>query len=555
MQKTIHCCHPTSIFLLIALLCLPFCGISQNFPPLNAVIEDSAATQGYYFLIPYTNTPPFTYAHPLMILDRYGRTVFYRVFQNSPNANPAIDFKIQKNGRMSYFNINKSTSFLMDSTFTDVDSIACVNGFTTDQHDLQVSAENHYLLFGKESRYMNLSSYHWFGFSHNQPGGTQAEVIGVVIQEFDENKNLVWEWKGHDHYQFADVDPVYLLNANKVDWTHANAVEFDQDGNILLSLRHFNEITKIDRTTGNILWRLGGKQNQFTFLNDTIRFSGQHDIRRASPTTVSLFDNGQYTTPPIARGLEYMLDETNKTASLVWDYIYDSLMYSVACGSHQCISNGNHLVDFGFNLTGYPFMVVVKPDKSPVLAMSSLNGYTSYRTVNYLTLPWQLRRPVVECNKIGDDPYLEAEPGYAEYKWSTGETTRSIKITAAGDYFVFVPCGTGYISSEHIYVTDPETPCIYTAAPPLPAPRNISLTSMPNPATSLARIVFELPTAASVTLSLNTMPGAGIMKPVRGYYPAGKHEVALDVSQLARGLYLLTMIAGHEKLVRMVAVK
>jgi hypothetical protein len=246
------------------------------------------------------------------------------------NQTPTIDFKLQPNGWMSFFNTNRGKHFIMDSTFTVIDSIQCANGYDTDQHDLQILPGNHYLMFGTETRIMNLTSYHYFGINHTAPGGANAQVFGVVIQEFNENKELIWEWKSHDHYQFSDVDPIWLLNPNKVDWTHANAVELDNDGNIMLSLRHFNEITKIDYATGNILWRLGGRQNQFSFPNDPTRFTGQHDIRRVS----------------------------------------DSSMYSGACGNYQYIENGNHLVDFGFtNGTEYPWMVVVKPDKSKILEL------------------------------------------------------------------------------------------------------------------------------------------------------------------------------------------
>ena len=45
-----------------------------------------------------------------------------------------------------------------------------------------------------------------------------------------------------------------------------------KDGNLLLSCRHLDEVIKINKNTGNIMWRLGGeasKNNEFTFLNDT----------------------------------------------------------------------------------------------------------------------------------------------------------------------------------------------------------------------------------------------------------------------------------------------
>jgi hypothetical protein len=544
------------LLIVVAVWGLPVSGQTQNFPPLSIEIADSAATEGYYFLTPYTNTPPYVYDHVQLILDNYGRVIFYRVYPKGINPNSTIDFKLQPNGYMSYFNINRGKHFIMDSTFTVVDSIECVNGVDTDQHDLQFLADNHYLLFGTETRIMNLTSYHWFGVNHTLPGGANAQVFGVVIQEFDENKQLIWEWKGHDHYQFGDVDQKWLSNPNKVDWTHANSVERDQDGNILLSLRHFNEITKIDYATGNIIWRLGGKQNQFAFPNDPIRFTGQHDIRRVSDTSVSLFDNGQYTTPSLCRGIEYSLDENNKIATLVWEYIYDSSLFSVACGNHQYIQNGNHLVDFGFtNSGGYPWMVVVKPDKTKILEIKYPVGYISYRAFNYTSLPWQLNRPNVECQKSGSDYYLVAEEGLPEYLWSTGETTASIKISDTGEYWVFVPYGTGYIRSEIIRITDITNPCLFLSLPSQDVTDVLGITAIPNPAIHHCRILFNLPSDSKVLISLQTSLGIEVSQPVNGYFQAGKHEITLDVSTLKCGMYFLSMKADKTRIIRKMIVQ
>ena len=73
-----------------------------------------------------------------------------------------------------------------------------------------------------------------------------------------------------------------------------------------------------NRNTGAIIWRLGGKNNQFSFINDTIGFSHQHAIRRLENGNISLFDNGNYHSPPFSRAIEYSLNENNKTATLVW---------------------------------------------------------------------------------------------------------------------------------------------------------------------------------------------------------------------------------------------
>lgn len=528
---------------------LAFQGFTQNFPPMTVTIRDSAASEGYYFLSPYSNLPPFIYDRPHLILDRYGRVVFYQIFEAGPYENPTLDFKVQPDGRMSYFDINRVRFFFMDSTFTIVDSIRCTNGFATDQHDVQVVSGNHYLLFGKEIRIMNLTSYHWFGVGHNLPGSATAEVSGVVIQEFDADKNLVWEWKSHDHYQFADVDQNYLMNPNKVDWTHANSVELDQDGNVLVSLRHFNEITKIDHATGEIIWRLGGKQNQFAFPDDPVGFSGQHDIRRVSDTSVSMLDNGEYTTPSVCRALEYALDETNKVAHLAWEYIYDSSMSSLACGGHHYSANGNHVVDFGFTSKQAPWMVVVTPEKEPVLEVSMAPSYISYRAFNYSTLPWSLNRPAVECEEVSGVWYLVAEPGHEEYLWSTGETTRSIPVTDTGTYMVLVPRGKGYMASEYLRVTDPGNPCSFTGRKEPGDIADARLSCIPNPASGQVKVLAALPADAEVSLDLVTMQGRKVRNLYEGKCQQGTRDFSADLTGVPAGIYLIVLNADGFRVV------
>ena len=46
----------------------------------------------------------------------------------------------------------------------------------------------------------------------------------------------------------------------------SNAIDIDFDGNFLISSRGLDEITKIDRFTGDVIWRWGGCQNQFNFF-------------------------------------------------------------------------------------------------------------------------------------------------------------------------------------------------------------------------------------------------------------------------------------------------
>lgn len=443
----------------------------------------------------------------------------------------------------------------MDSTFTVKDTLDSADGFDLDVHDLQFLPNGNYLLLAQETRIMNLTAYHFFGFNHTSQGSANAEVTGVVIQEFDENKNLVWEWKGHDHFAFDDVDSLFLLSPTKVDWTHANAVELDNDGNILLSCRHFDEITKINRQTGDIIWRFGGKRNQFSCSNDPLEFSGQHDIRRISNGHITILDNGTHLTPPLARALEYDLDEDVKSASLVWGYSYNNSLYSVAVGSHQALPNGNHLIDFGSIPDGLPWFVLVKPDKTVAMEFVYSGSYTSYRAFHYDTLPWFLPRPLVNCYKSGDDYFLEAEDGHSQYLWSTGATTQTIQVTETGEYWVYVPYGEGKVSSKHIVISNMSNPCLYLSGKGPSAQMPFTVQCVPNPADDQVNIIFDLQEKSEIAIEILDPTGRLRIAIPSAVFLSGKNMIPLNLSQLEPGIYFIRFILGASVLTKKVIVK
>jgi hypothetical protein len=213
-------------------------------------------------------------------------------------------------------------------------------------------------------------------------GNPRAVVTGLIIQELDLQKNVVFQWRSWDHFQITDAIAINLA-APSVDYVHGNAIELDTDGCLLLSSRNMCEITKISRTTGEILWRWGGRNNEFTFVNDSLGFSYQHAIRRIPNGNVTLFDNGNLHPRPFSRALEYMLDETTKTATLVWEYSNRPPAYANAMGYVQRLPNGNTLIGWG---TATPTVTEVGPDGTKVFELSFEEGVFSYRVYRY---EWQ----------------------------------------------------------------------------------------------------------------------------------------------------------------------
>ncbi len=270
-----------------------------------------------------------------IIIDTNGHTIWYRAFSES-----VIDFQKQPNGHYTAWSSTDETASYFhefDALGTIVNTYRAAHGLETGPHELRVQGSNH-ALFGIEYRIMDLTSY---------GGLSNAEVKGIVV-EYHRSGQPTFLWNTFDHFSLTDGASDASLTIQHVNTWHGNAIEIDHDDNLLVSFRNSDEITKINSQTGDIIWRLGGKRNQFTFLNDDLNgFSHQHGIRRLPNGNIILFDNGNLHSPPMSRAVEYRLDETNKIAELVWEYRPDPLLFGFALGFAQRLPNGNTLICFG----------------------------------------------------------------------------------------------------------------------------------------------------------------------------------------------------------------
>jgi len=324
---------------------------------------------GYLFLSDqgWTRTVP----SDLLILTNSGQPVFARELPAF-----AYDFKPQPDGTLTYYTDDVMKFLVMDRTCTVIDTIAARNGYVTDPHDLRILPNGHALLLGLDDETVDMSKV--------VPGGyTNATVVGYVIQELDSARDVVFQWRSWDHYSIADAWNIALTGA-WIDYVHGNALEVDTDGNIIFSSRHLNEVTKIDRETGNIIWRLGGAHNQFRFVNDAIGFSYQHAVRRIANGDITMFDNGDFHVPVFSRAVEYRLDTAAMTATLVWQYRDTPDVDGYAMGYVQRMDNGNTLIGWG---AANPTVTEVAPDGTKLYEMSFDSGVYSYRAYRYIWDP------------------------------------------------------------------------------------------------------------------------------------------------------------------------
>ncbi|MEO6167513.1 MAG: aryl-sulfate sulfotransferase [Chitinophagales bacterium] len=341
-------------------------------------------------------------------------------------AADGADFKVNKNGYLTYYSPPNNKFYLLDSNYYLLDSFECKNGYAAE-------LDNHeFLMFPDGSKYLLISHKEIVDMSQVVAGGNPNAVVEFpVIQEQDAVGNVIFEWASWDHFNITDATYDVPLTANSIDPFHTNSIEVDYDNNLLISSRYLDEITKIDHENGNIIWRMGGENNQFTFVNDPVNphFSHQHDVRRLTNGNITLFDNGNLRFPQVSYAREYQLDEVNKIATLIWSYQHPAIngkeVFGLAAGNTQRLSNGNTLVNYGmlsnFN-AGLPNATEVTPSGDIAWEIRFTENQTfSYRMFKFDWDPCS--RPTdYTLTAVSISPFKE------QLTWGTGSGAGKYKV-------------------------------------------------------------------------------------------------------------------------------
>ncbi len=135
---------------------------------------------------------------------------------------------------------------------------------------------------------------------------------------------------------------------------------------------------------------MGGKANMFNFTNGE-PFAYQHDVRQLPNGDITIFDNQGTTQDPAAsRGIEYKLDETNRTATEVWSAAHTPPVFGTYMGNTQRLPSGNTFLSWGAPYTkgdyAYVSMMEVSPENDVLFELSFDSPYVSYRAFRF---PWQ----------------------------------------------------------------------------------------------------------------------------------------------------------------------
>lgn len=277
-------------------------------------------------------------------------------------------------GYVAHGGFGQGQATLIDSTYQRVATVRAANGRQMDLHEFTVTPQGTALFTCfPEVIQADLSSV---------GGPRRGQLRAPIFQEVDiRTGRLLLEWHGVDHIPLTDS---YLPMAEPFDYLHINSINVAPDGHLLVSGRHTWSLYKLDRRTGQVIWRLGGKRSEFQ-MGKAAQFAWQHDAQQPASGKLTVFDNGSegsINTETRSRGLALDVDETGRTVNVTQEFIHPNPLLAVAMGSVQTLPSGNMLVGWGTE----PYLSDFTGDGKLLADAEMLSGYKSYRAFR---LPWK----------------------------------------------------------------------------------------------------------------------------------------------------------------------
>lgn len=375
---------------------------APNLHPMKIIVNTfkPGTSSGMVFLAPYGFSSQAMYGQSgALIVDNEGNPVWFRPL-SSPNL-MNTDFRVQKykckpvltfwQGTLvtppAYTNLPGGSSepgscyYILDNTYRVIKTVSARRGYTSDIHEFLLTPRNTALFLSTKKVPMDLTPY----------GGVKDGFVqDFAIQEVNLQTNkLVFFWNALKHIPLTETfqSVPTETSINKVwDAYHLNSIGLtDNVEDIIVSSRSTWTIYKINKPTGNIIWRLGGKNSSFT-IGSGAEFSWQHDARFLPNNLISLFDDNSNVTsnvPPFSHGLILQLDFVNKTAELYRSYYHDPNIVVASQGNLQSLPNGNKFVGWGQSQYYSEFSADGNNQLNPALNLlydaQMPNGNYSYR--------------------------------------------------------------------------------------------------------------------------------------------------------------------------------
>jgi hypothetical protein len=311
--------------------------LPSRFPTLTVTTNDDP-TRGDQILLSLLALDGSAFSAAALI-DRAGRLLWYRLGgQPSPLG---LDFQRWPNGDFTFYQSSWFGFEELDFTGTATRRWTVTAPLGIDGHDMEILPIGHALALQRGSHTDDTRPY-------LPTGRPDAAVADVTVVELDGEGGSVTRWESWPAITLDETTPDIDLTAPLIDAIHPNSLQALPGGDLLVSLRHTETVLRVDGTSGQIRWRVGGRKSDFQFVDDPLgRFSHQHFARLLANGNLLLFDNGDLRNPQVSRAVEYRIDEATQTATHAWEYRHVPDIYAAAGGSAQRLADDDTLIAWG----------------------------------------------------------------------------------------------------------------------------------------------------------------------------------------------------------------
>lgn len=513
--------------------------LPNGLPNISQIDVPDAANTGGYVL---TNTIRFGSSingETAQIYDRQGNLVWYQ-FMNDLNLRgyAQCKFTIATNGpKVLYSGCNEVLELGFDGTVISNPQLSGTDTNYLIHHDIIKKDNGNFLAIAGLPINLNFSDV---------GGPSDSLVISESVIEIDPSGDVVWAWNAYEHLDTNNL--VDLAGGNfwehsipgSGSWLHANGMDIDLDGGIIVSFRKSDQIIKINPNDSSVLWTLGYAGDYTIPISD--RFSVQHCPTTTGGNRYLLFDNNGIDS--ISRVSEFLLIDYNSTAQQRWEYVLPQDLYSAIVSSAYRLHNGNTLI--GSGVPG----AIIEVDANGDEVLQMIQSESFYRA-NFIPA---LYEPTPDLSFTIADTLCEGEMIYRLTGDPTGgfftgpgvvDNTFSPSVAGAGVHDITYHYGWKTLTQQ--------TTIGCTGISDIDL-AELNLQLFPNPASDMITLQFDLKRSAATSWNIVDLTGREMLMG-NITTTSGHATTTMDISSLPAGMYLVGLNIEGQKVYRKVIVE
>ena len=319
-------------------------------PPITVLTSKPGVDPGLIFVAPKQTPPSATQQGP-EIIDNQGRPVWFQAVGANQQA---ANFRVQQYRGESVVSWwqgitvpnspgeGQGVNYVYDHAYHQIAVVAAGNGYQADLHEFRITPRGTAFI----------TIYNHVPYDLSSAGGpANGIVIDGVAQEVDvATGKVVWEWHSIEHVPLSESQVAAPTSATTpYDYFHINAINWDDEGNVLIDSRNAWTAYKVDYHTKEIIWRQGGKSSTFALTtgDNGTQTAWQHDPEFVDGRTLRFFDNeAAPSVLPYSR-VVWIRQNHDKTSTLIKQIVHPDKIQAVSQGNAQALDRGHTFVGWG----------------------------------------------------------------------------------------------------------------------------------------------------------------------------------------------------------------